>query len=83
VTSQGDQLARVLGPGWQTMRYSQVADRAPELERAADLALRLARDLVDMHETAGEALGRLEGRVGWPTTSQASPVAGAIGLGDR
>jgi hypothetical protein len=60
VTVNGDQLARVLGPGWQTMRYSQIADRAHELEKAADLALRLARYIVDMDETAGEAVARLQ-----------------------
>jgi hypothetical protein len=52
------------------MRYSQVADRAHELERAVDLALRLARYLVDIDETAGEAIAGRQGRGGWPTTSQ-------------
>jgi len=35
VTAQGDQLACVLGPGWETMRYGQLADRAIALERAS------------------------------------------------
>lgn len=53
MAAQGDRLESVLGPGWETVRYSQIADRARELEKAADLELRVARYIDDMDETAG------------------------------
>ena len=59
VTAEGDQLARVLGPGWEAMRYGQLADRAIALERAAGFARTLARYVVVTEtDTAGE--GRAE-----------------------
>jgi hypothetical protein len=60
VTVQGDQLVRVLGPRWETMRYGQLADRAIALERAAGFARTLARYVIETEtNTAGEALTRL------------------------
>jgi hypothetical protein len=38
-----EQLAQVLGPDWQTLRGSQLADRAHRLEQAASFASTLVR----------------------------------------
>jgi hypothetical protein len=56
-----DQLARILGPEWQTMRYGKLADRAHQLKQAASFTRTLARYMGETEaETAGEALERLQ-----------------------
>jgi len=61
VTAQGDQLARVLGPGWETMGMSRLFDLSHQHEKAAKLASALARYLVETGGgTAGEAVARLQ-----------------------
>jgi hypothetical protein len=61
VAAQVDQLARVLGPDWQGLRFSQLAARAHSLEQAAQLNRALAAYMVETAtETAGEALARLQ-----------------------
>jgi hypothetical protein len=42
-----EQLARVLGPDWQTLRGSQLADRAHRLEQAASFANTLVRYMAE------------------------------------
>lgn len=60
MTAQGDQLARVLGPGWQTMRYSQLDAHAHTLEQAATFTRTLADYIIETGGgTAGAALERL------------------------
>jgi hypothetical protein len=56
-----DQLARVLGPAWQSIGYGTLAARAQQLERSANFARTLGRYMADMDaETAGEALELLQ-----------------------
>jgi hypothetical protein len=56
-----DQLARILGPDWQTLRWSQLAERSHALEQAAQLARALGNYMGELEvETAGEALERLQ-----------------------
>ena len=55
-----DQLARVLGPGWETLRYTQLADRARGLEQPARFVRALLAFMIETDSwTAGEALERL------------------------
>ena len=55
------QLARVLGPAWQSMGYGTLTDRAQHLEQSAGFARKLAHYMVVTDiDTAGEALERLQ-----------------------
>jgi hypothetical protein len=60
-----EQLARVLGPDWQGLRYSQLFDKANGLERTVSFTRLLGRYMLETAtETAGEALERLQTRSG-------------------
>jgi hypothetical protein len=62
-----DQLARVLGPDWQGLRYSQLFAQANGLERTVSFTRLLGRYMVETAtETAGEALARLQASQGDP-----------------
>ena len=55
------QLARVLGPAWQSMGYGTLTDRAQHLEQSAGFARKLAHYMVVTDtDTAVEALARLQ-----------------------
>jgi hypothetical protein len=65
VAAQGDQLARVLGPEWQALRYSQLLDKACRLEQTVSFTRLLGRYMLETAtETAGEALARLQATQG-------------------
>jgi hypothetical protein len=54
-------MRRVLGPGWPSLHYSELQDRAQQHEQAASFARTLAHYMVDTEtDTAGEALERLQ-----------------------
>jgi hypothetical protein len=56
-----DRIAQALGPDWPALRFTQLYDRAYELERAARLNRTLAAYMVETAtETAGEAIARLQ-----------------------
>jgi hypothetical protein len=60
-----EQLARVLGPDWQALRYSQLFDQACRLERTVSFTRLLGRYMLETAtETAGEALARLQAAQG-------------------
>jgi hypothetical protein len=57
-----EQLARVLGPDWQALRFTQLYDRAYRLEAVARLDRALAAYMVETSlETAGAAIDQLKG----------------------
>jgi hypothetical protein len=74
-----EQLARILGPAWESMGYETLVTRAHRFEQAAGLVRKLAAYMAETDAaTAGEALAALaphDPRL-WPSggTSTRRPV---------
>jgi hypothetical protein len=66
LAAQADPLARVLGPDWQGLRFSQLFDQASRLEQRVNFTRLLARYMTETAiETAGEALEQVQRRTAY------------------